>query len=94
MALGDVTMQFPKHDASLHLTHNQHKAYYETVLEAIETGTYPETAWVSLAQREKALATVEVWELQWYPRTPVSFHRLLAADLDVLLATAADGDAA
>lgn len=87
-------MQFPKHDASLHLTHNQHKAYYETVQEAIERGTYSETAWVSPEQRQKALATGEVWDLQWYPRTPVSFHRLLAADLEALLAAAVDGDAA
>lgn len=85
-------MKFPRHKASLHLTHNQHKAYYETVQEC-----YPDDrnakAWVNEEQKAKAIETQEVWELQWYPHTPVGSLSLLAADLDVLLNAAQEHDA-
>ena len=82
-----MKMQFPKHEASLHLTHNQHKAYYLSVAESIEQEDhgYTSDCWVSDEQREKAVATNECWTLQWYPETPVGFCILSAADLDALL---------
>lgn len=83
-------MQFPKHEASLHLTHNEHKSYYRTVAEAIKDGDhgYTEDDWVSPEQMQKAIETNECWTLQWYPRTPVGFNLMSAADLDVLLEAA------
>lgn len=76
---------FPKHEASLHLTHNQHKAYYETVESAIESGTYRDVKWVSPEQRQKSIESDSVWEIQWYPNTPIGSHTLLACDLEMLL---------
>ena len=83
--------KLPKHEASLHLTHNQHKDYYETVSEAIDNGTHGYTVdcWVSEEQRLKAIATNECWTLHWYPDTPVGFCLLSAADLAPLLEAAA-----
>ena len=84
-------MQFPKHAAALHLTHNEHKSCYQTVAERIEDGSFgyaDERAWVSEEQKQKAMATDEAWMLQWYPDTPVGFCLLMAADLDALLAAA------
>lgn len=80
--------KFPKHEASLHLTHNQHKAYYESVEQAIESGTYRDDCWLSDAQKQKAIANDSVWELQWYPHTPIGSHSLLACDLDLLISAA------
>ena len=87
-------MKLPKHEASLHLTHNQHKAYYMTVQQAVLENNfgYGEDDWVSDEQREKAIATNECWTLQWYPDTPVGFHKQSAADLNVLLAACSDED--
>ena len=48
--------------------------------------------WVSDEQRQKALADDSCWRLQWYPDTPVGFHVLYAADLDVLLSDATSAD--
>lgn len=79
---------FPPHAASLHLTHNQHKAYYETVEEYTADSSHD--SWVSEEQRAKAIASNDMWELQWYPDTPIGFYRLFAADLDVLLAASTD----
>jgi len=84
----DPASLFPKHEASLHLTHNQHRAYYETIEQAIASGTYPDDHWVSPYQRAKAIETESVWELQWYPHTPVRSHQLLACDLYALLSAA------
>lgn len=92
-------MEFPKHDASLHLTHNGHLSNYQTVAECVEhddhlhkdrCGLYD---WVSEEQKAKAIETNDFWHLQWYPNTPVGFCSLAAADLDVLLAAAVAGDA-
>lgn len=81
---------FPRHEASLHLDHNQHKSYYLTVQQCIdnEDRGYTRDCWVSEEQRNKAIETNECWTLQWYPHTPGGFCLLSAADLDVLLAAA------
>lgn len=80
-------MNWPRHEASLHLTHNDHKSYYLTVAQAIESGDhgYTDDCWISPEQKQKAIDTNECWTLQWYPNTPVGFHILSAANLDLLL---------
>lgn len=82
--------QFPKHEASLHLTHNQHKSYYMTVADSIRDGDhgYTDDCWVSPEQRQKAIDTNECWTLQWYPDTPVGFYLLSGADLNAVLSNA------
>jgi hypothetical protein len=79
-------MKFPKHECSLHLHHNTHKGYYETVETALGNGTYDPEDFISPEQKQKAIETGEVWSLQWYPHTPVGFFICLAADLDALMA--------
>ena len=83
-------IQFPWHAAALYLTHNEHKSYYQTVAQAIaeDTHGYDDDCWVSSEQRQKAIDTNECWTLQWYPKTPMRFCFLAAADLDVLLEAA------
>ena len=79
-------MKFPKHEASLHLVHNDHKSYYQTVEHCVAEGDHGYRYWVSEEQKQKAIATNECWYIQWYPHTPVGFNLIAAADLDVLLA--------
>lgn len=88
-----MTIEWPKHEASLHLTHNEHKAYYRTVEESIadEDHGYREDDWVSPEQKQKAIETNDCWTLQWYPDTPVGSYILSAADLDALLEAATRG---
>jgi hypothetical protein len=77
-------MEFPRHEGGLYLTHNDHKAAYETVesrLSCFDSGD----DWVNEEQKKKALEKQEYWQLQWYPDTPISSYSLLAYDLDVLL---------
>jgi hypothetical protein len=83
-------MIFPEHKASLHLTHNQHKAYYETLESYLESFGEDDHKhnWVSEEHKVKALDTQELWELQWYPDTPIGSYVLWAADLEIILKAA------
>ena len=87
-------MQFPRHAASLHLTHNDHKGSYMTVLQCIADGDHgcTEDCWVSPEQKQKAIDTNECWTLQWYPDTPVGFCIKSAADLDALMLYVMEND--
>lgn len=88
---------FPEHKCSLSLEHNQHRNYQQTIeryeadLKACSNADNAdplEFGWVSVEQRDKAIATDSMWCLQWYPDTPIGFYRLFACDLDVLLTAA------
>lgn len=81
-------MKFPRHACSLSLTHNGPRDYYETVAQAVADGDqyYSDLEdWISEEQREKAIATNEIWTIQWYPSSPVGFYHFHAADLDALM---------
>jgi hypothetical protein len=78
-------LKLPEHKASLHITHNQHKDYYETVESYTGNFGSDRESWVSDEQKKKSLETQELWELQWYPLTPVGSYCLWGADLDVLI---------
>ncbi len=94
LATPDLAASFlsrlPPHAASLHLTHNQHKAYYETVEQWEAHHEDRCQDWVSDEQRAKAIAANDVWELQWYPITPIGSYCLLACDLGALLEAAGE----
>lgn len=79
-------IQWPPHKCGMHITHNQHKDYYETVEQAIGSQdegmcTYDRDDFPDEAEIRKAIETGEVWSIQWYPDTPVGFYRVCAATL-------------
>ena len=83
---GGVSMKFPKHDASLHLQHNDHKSSYETVGEYLEQGHLTDFyEFKNDEQKKRAIETNELWTLQWYPNTPVGFNAVAAPTLEELL---------
>lgn len=79
-AFADV---LPPHGAGLTLAHNDHKNLYQSIVEyAKET----RLSFVSVDEYERSLNTDEIWELQWYPDTPVGFNKLCASTLPALMA--------
>lgn len=70
----------PRHKGSLHLTHNEHKANYETVKEFLDHKKAMDLAYEFTAPdgEKLAIATDEIWELQWYPDNPVGFDLVFA----------------
>ena len=83
-------MQFPKYNISLCLSHNEYKNYYSSIETAVEDHTVREF-WL-VGEKEKALATGDIWELQWYPSTPIGFHKVVGASLEVVMSAAINID--
>lgn len=88
-------MKLPRHIA-LSISHNEHAGNYQTVAEYIGLGSErysPRDAfddeWAAPGEKEKAVATNELWECTWNPRTPVGSCFLAASTLDALLAALA-----
>lgn len=82
-------MKFPAHKCGLFLTHNEHKDYYESVQQWLDhNGNDNSTSWESDEARERAIAADDVWNLQWYPDTPISSYSICAPTLEELLAFA------
>ena len=77
-----VAKCLPGHKASLTLSHNEHKAVYMTVSEYILNN---DPNWQSDNDKQKAIDTNEIWELHWYPETPIGFIWLAAPTLEDLL---------
>lgn len=80
-------MNFPKHKCGLHLTHNQHRDYYQTLPQYL-SDEHAQPSFKDASARQRAIDTGEIWELQWYPETPIGFHLVAAPTLDEVLAYA------
>ena len=81
-------MNFPHHECGLYLTHNANRDVYQTVkewLDSIDHLCDPEV-WGSEEAMQRAIDTNEMWELQWYPYTPVGFCVICAPTFDELVA--------
>ena len=69
----------PEHKGGLHLDHNEHRNYYQTVEEC-----YDPEDFVSEDEWLKAIKEDSVWVLHWYPNTPVGFTRIAASTLEAI----------
>jgi hypothetical protein len=84
-------MKFPKHKCGLHLTHNAHKDYYEPIAEYVQHD-YAD-CFKDEEEKKRAVDTDEIWEIQWYPNTPVGFNKVAAPTLEEVLALALEVEA-
>lgn len=78
----------PAHNAGMSLEHNQHKNAYEKAEDWINKNEWCD--WESEDAKRQAIATDEIWTLQWYPKTPVGFCAVAAPTLADLLRIAND----
>ena len=79
-------MKFPKHEASMSLNHNEHKACYDPIAAYISELPFHE--WATPTSKARCIETDEIWELQWYPNTPVGFCTMYGATLEEVLEAA------
>ena len=87
-------MNLPSHKAGVYLTHNQHKDYYESIQDHInEYASIDADDFVSPEDMQKCIDTDELWELQWYPETPIGFHKVNGSSLEIVLKRAMEIDA-
>lgn len=87
-------MILPKHKATLYLTHNEHKSDYQSVKQRIEHEHFSldDDCFVSDEDKQKCIDTDELWELQWYPDTPIGFYKVCGSSLQVVLEKAMELD--
>lgn len=82
-------MKFPKHECGLYLEHNDCRNGYQTVAEYLcRDSEDAEPTFQSDEHRQRCIDTNEIWELRWYPHTPVGFCWIAAPTLEELLAFA------
>lgn len=84
-------MKFPKHKYGLYLIHNKHKDYYQSSKDYIEQREQNKgyhLNWSSETSREKCIETNQIWELQWYPDTPIGSHEVIGPTFEEVLAKA------
>lgn len=82
-----MALKLPKHSCGLYLTHNEYKDYYQDIKDAVRD-LDEQDCWISKEERQRCLDTGEVWELQWYPDTPVGFCKVIGSTLEVVLEAA------
>ena len=84
-------MIFPEHKCGLTISHNECRNYYQTVrqyLDYMEAGP----TWPSEEDKALAIETNEMWEIQWYPKTPIGFFHVAATTLEAALELASSND--
>jgi len=85
-------IKFPKHDCELSITHNSHKSNYETVQDLILEAKITPDDFVSEQEMNLCIEHNELWEIQWYPNTPVGFHIIYGYTLESILNKANECD--
>lgn len=75
----------PKHKVTLSITHNEHREYHEPLTSYIDER---DSSWENEESRQRAIATDEIWEMQWYPDTSVGFYCAAAPTLPELISFA------
>lgn len=76
-SLENFQKMLPEHQASLHITHNQHKSYYEKADEYLRDRKCDAPDDVIKAM----ILANSIWEIQWYPDTPIGFNIVYGATL-------------
>jgi hypothetical protein len=74
-----MQMDWPKHH-QLYVTHNPHHTNYETVEQYFENED--NRIDIHTEDIKDCIRLGEIWEVQWYPITPMGFYCVAAASLE------------
>lgn len=78
-------MQFPEHKCGLYLTHNHHKDYYTLAEIYLDYSKIDNDDFATPTSKQRCIETDQIWELQWYPNTPIGFNKVWGATLEDVL---------
>lgn len=76
-------LPFPRHH-QLYITHNEHHTNYESVADYLSRD---ERIIITPEDKQECIRLNEIWEIQWYPETPISFYCVGAPTLEKALQT-------
>lgn len=74
-----MSIKLPKHDAGLVIYHNEHKNCYEPIDIYVH-----DLEFISEQSKRLCIQNDDIWEIQWYPDTPIGFYRVAAHSLEAL----------
>lgn len=75
-------MKLPEH-YSLNISHNEHRSLYERLEDYIEQDHLE--GCLDDKEKQECVENDSLWEIQWYPITPVSFYKVAASTLEKAL---------
>lgn len=73
-------MKLPKHQ-SLFIEHNPHKSFYQSVQQYLDEFEITEDH-ISKEDRDMCIRRNELWRLQYYPLSPISFGLIFSYSLE------------
>lgn len=76
--------KIPSH-MSCEITHNEHKNYYNTIkeyLDSLKNGERPPLNELSDEEYHRCIKTDELWQIRWHPITPISSNVVYAPTLE------------
>lgn len=85
-------IKLPKHNCELSITHNPHKSNYETVKDLIDFRNLTIDDFVSEKEMNLCIENNELWEIQWYPNTPIGFYCVYGHTLESVLNKALENE--
>jgi len=70
-------IKLPRHKASLQITHNQHKDFYEDIEEYISNLALLDDDLMDDYGDilQKCIDNDSIWEMTWYPDTPIGSYK-------------------
>lgn len=81
-------MNLPDYKVSILISHNAHKGVYETVEDSINYMELTEDDFLFPEDMETCKKTNSLWEVHWYPNTPIGFYVAFGSTLEYALAKA------
>ena len=69
----------PPH-CQMYITHNGHYTNYDTINDYLNEEHIRE--FISYEDAQECLQSNSIWEVQLYPRTPISFYKTVSSDLN------------
>lgn len=84
-------MKLPTH-MSLSIEHNQHKNSYSKIEEYLLEEPMERIKELSDEEFKICVSTNELWEIQWYPITPIGFHYVCGPTLESCLEKIQNGE--
>ena len=84
-----MKITLPEYKVSLTISHNDHKTTYEPLLRYLEnvaslqdTDVFDADCWISRADFDAAIENDSLWEIHWYPDTPVGSCTVYGSTLE------------
>lgn len=71
----------PAHEI-LYITHNENRSFYQHLRDYIQS--YPDI-FDNLEMNDRCIKEDEIWEIRWYPMTPIRFFIVYATTLDEVI---------